>query len=1047
MPQARVLIYGLDGGDEDDPGKRGPNHHLVAGNVRFDNPIAIIWDPGDMGVGDWVNTPGQVFFTLPVEHPQIDLIEPMQVHYRVEVKRDGVWEALDDNTDGLIYDMQAGPDEVVFRGMNYVGLLNRTFEQRFKPKLGPDVPISKGGSKYVKKTIDYVVKDQLKVEAALTSSPVGFIHAPALPGWSEKITIYSVFQQRLEFIAGMMESHVADTNRRPRLRVVRNSNPNQTELSYDEDNDDEFYQWVFDDVPGTKVDDLKLEYGGMINGFQVVPFGPTWATKGLGVGRTQTGTLPLYATSVPKMEGGGNFPTWDWGSFPVARVFPDIIDANDLKRRTARMVRRAGQFGQSVGLALSLDGLKPVEQWQLLDHFPVSIDRGVVNTELYNDGYWTAVGWQWRLFRDGHDELVLSLEPHDALSTSITADLIPSDPVAPAGPVRVGCGEPEVSDTWGERVYYDRCTGLTWELTDCPDGVAVAHSWVETFTRTMFPFVAQDSEFITDGLTPRWGAPTGPLAAQMGTDGSSAYVYANSSDSDSSRNAVSSIPIFDTALQTPVELLVKWRADCPQVTNALKKGPASVDITVAGRVFSLKVQDILFTGATGYDNGDVLGPGIKTLTINTAIRSYSNTGSTTPLGSGEATFYPDADAEANINARLRVEQDGSDVYLKGKIWFESEAEPNDWDYEATSAGTAVDLTATPLTMTIRPFRNPLSGPETNISRTTYVDRIELVAGETLNYATDLTVDLGSPAVTVRVHDFSYAGNPTVWTATTNEAFQSGGGAQAAASAAIWPLPVDGTDPAANDAYTDRSLTDLWEIEFPEGATVAQMSMEVTSTAFSTADDLPFKVYRVSPALALIDGVDIPPPILVDGDVLFEGVVPAHASGSETRHFTWVGDIVASGTQQFAVVFVAPLPAYAPPPYSSAVLTLDIVSVNYLEGEFEYCWAVRPPVPWVEFDVDQPFPDPGQIVPRRLIAHGDGVTQYFFTVVNGLYDPVTPDPDTVAIPYQPGSPRIDVDGQYQNYAETDATIGEFYLNFPPEADEDVYGEWRRAVNQA
>jgi hypothetical protein len=1051
--KARVLIYDLDRGTEGSPGTRGPAWHLNGSGKRvFDNPIAIIWDPGDLGVGDWVNTPGTMFFTLPVNHPQVDLIEPMQVHYRVEIKHNDVWEALDDNTDGLITKVDATENEVVIYGLNYVGLLDRTFEQRFKPKLGPDVPINKGGSKYVNKTIDYAVKDQLAVEAAIPSSPVGFIVAPTLPGWTEKITIYSVFKQRLQFIAGLMDSHIADTNRRPRLRVERNSN----HAGYNAATMNEQYQWVFGDVPGIALDDLKLEYGALVNGFRVVPIDDNFATKGLGVGRTQTGTLPQYATSVPVLEGGGSFPTWNWGSFPIVSIFDEIIDANDLKRRTARLARRAGQFGQAVGLALSVGGVEPVRQWTLLDRFPVVIDRGVIHTELYNDGYWTAVGWSWRLFRDGHDELVITLEPHDTLSTSITSDLIPADPVSPSGPVRVGCGEPEINDTYNERIYYDRCSGLTYVLEDCDEVQYVAQSVIETFTRTLDPWVANDSEFITHGVTRAWGAASGPLAADMMIDGSTVRVPAASSASDASRYAEAQIDVLADDLATPVEVLVKWIADMPTVSSAGNSScKASVKITVAGRSFDMEIQARDFGASNVYDNGDVLEAIQVNLKLNGSTIVYSGLGSSVPLGTSETAFRPYHDPEQMLVGRLRVEQAGTDVLMQGKMWFEDESEPAEWLYELSIPGAAVDLTTTPLVMRIRPYKNPASGPENGLLRTTYVDSIELLT-ENRDYIglpdvphhgtfsfpwyqetdTDYIVtpetDIVMSAVSLRDNGVVAASSPArvvyvqdVWPVTSPDG-----------ASAIHMVP--GYDSGTLAAYHAVGVV---QFVLPEETTVARLTgaIRALTAAFNPLSaDLPYKIAVLNPSLDF-DAMDDPAGFVQDdldltaGTIIFEGTIPMGWTDDSGTDLRLVPDLdvqfLASGTIQIAIFYER----------NEEVNLWLSGALDLYKGNTDYCWGVKPPVPWHDGDPTYPFPTTGQIVPRHKVATGNALAQYFYTTIRGLYLPF--DPDAVAIPYQPGSLRVDVDGLYVNLAESDPTTGLFFLPFAPESDEDVFAEWR------
>lgn len=1079
---ARVLIFDLDRGTSGAPGKRGPAYTLNShGKKVFNPPIAIIWDPSNLGVGDWVNTAStSVFWTMPGNHPQMDLIAPMQCHYRVETYRNGAWQSIDDNTDGLVTDIDATGDEVVVKGQSYVSLLNRTVERRFKPKLGPDVPINKGGSKYVNQKIEAVIADQLATEAKITSSPVGFIEAPDLPGWSEKVTIYSIFKNRLDFIGGLMESHAADTAKRPRIRVIRTSrNPN----FYDPTTDDETYKWVFEDEPGTKRDELRLDYGGLVQGFRVIPFGDNWATEAMGVGRTQTGTLPQYATSTPDVEGGGKFPEWYWGSFPLATIFADIQDENDLKRRTAHMARRAAFLGQSVGLALAVDyvepplgtngvSIEPTYDWKLLDHFPIHIDRNAVHTELYNDGYWTVVGWQWRLFVDGHTELVLTFEPHDDLTTDITPDLIPSvAPPGPTGPVRVGCGQPEVNNTYGERMYYDRCSGLMYQLGDCPTVESVPYNWVETFTRTINPFVANDSEFVTNGITRRWSSFGGTLAGQLLIDGLNLTV-GGVLTYDPTDSAFVTIPILSDDLAYPVELLVAWHADVDMVAFPTAANKAKLLVSVAGQTFTLSLDQTDLGGATSYSNGDVLGPTVEHLSVqagssSTKIASYSNAGSTVPLASGESAFNPDhAASGVTILARLRVEWGtGSHPVLSANIWFGDDPEPTTWmlDHYVDGSGSVQDPKTQPLTLELHPYPDHLSNTDDGITRSISVEQVTIEEGETANYlsAGDGVEPMGTATISSSAFsnssDLDADGNELAARVLNLFANAPGGVDGSTITYHVHDMPAVGLDvegstyQSALDSWPDPTVVtytsmpqQIVELTVPDGANFGLFSLGILGTnnsAGATPADWKLVILDSNIDFDALDGVTktVEPktPAISYTQVIAEGHAPVGGIGTQNYGSVAVQLQVTAGTKiQLAFLQTGPAPL--------GPLTLSASGIiSFYQGLTDYCWQVAPPVPWQDFNPAQPYPDPGQIVPMRLVGHGDGTTQFFYTTVNGLGVPL--DPAAVLIPYQPGSLRVRVDTEFQNVAETTPGSGLFFLDFAPLADEDVYAEWRRAAS--
>ena len=268
--KARILIREVNTGTEGDPNTRGP----------LNPPIAIIEDASNVGAGEWLNSPGEFFFTLPATHEQAHLIEPYLVHYALELYRGSGWHEVHA---GLIIDFDATPDEVVFYGMDYLGLLSKVYDERFSIK-GPDTSIANGGAKYVKERISYIIQDQLEGARDAEFSPVGFINVPEVADWDERITINSTFKERLSFILGLMDSHRAGTGKRTRLNYLKNIGGT--------------YRWDVQESPGTNRDSLRFEYGGLVQGFEVIPF-EDFGTKVMAVGRTVTGTLPMYAEAHP----------------------------------------------------------------------------------------------------------------------------------------------------------------------------------------------------------------------------------------------------------------------------------------------------------------------------------------------------------------------------------------------------------------------------------------------------------------------------------------------------------------------------------------------------------------------------------------------------------------------------------------------------------------------------------------------------------------------------------------------------------------------------
>ena len=124
-------------------------------------------------------------------------------------------------------------------------------------------------------------------------------------------------------------------------------------------------------------DNLRLEYGSLVQGFHVIPFGQ-WATKVHGIGRTTDGVKPFYATA--KAPG---IDETVWGSYPHVNVWSDLEDANDLQRRTNQAAVSVAKIGKRMALGIRVDSLDVKDGWDITDSVPVKIVRGVVDTTRF----------------------------------------------------------------------------------------------------------------------------------------------------------------------------------------------------------------------------------------------------------------------------------------------------------------------------------------------------------------------------------------------------------------------------------------------------------------------------------------------------------------------------------------------------------------------------------------------------------------------------------------------------------------------------------------
>lgn len=416
---------------------------LTSTSSRGPGPVvATIEDPNGLGASQYMNSPGEFHMTLPALHPQISAIVPWLTHYSVQIWWGDRYRSV---FDGLVTDIDATEDDAVIYGMDYLGLLDLTVDERYNPSK-PDLPHTQGGSKYVDQQISDIVWDLLSTSKG-TNSPVKFISLPAKDSvqfdvFSEHVTVYSTYAQRLSFIAGLLDSHKQGTGNRSRLWVERSyTNPYI-----------DSYRWRLSDNVGQTRDNLRFEYGGLVQNFRVVMFGD-FGTMAAGIGRTKEGTKVMYrSAAAPGMS--QNL----WGRVVKPMLYTDLSDAADLERRTAQVAASYGRVGKRLALGIRVDALQPLDGYDIGDSIPVDIVRGVIDTNRYGDGYWTIHGIEWNMAADGSTDLTLSILPREDGSKP-DAELIPfSDPLA-SREWSVGYGAP--SDDLESPFYYDE-NGSIW---------------------------------------------------------------------------------------------------------------------------------------------------------------------------------------------------------------------------------------------------------------------------------------------------------------------------------------------------------------------------------------------------------------------------------------------------------------------------------------------------------------------------------------------------------------------------------------------------------
>lgn len=468
-----TFVLSLGSEVDDDGGGAGPAPNTT-GYARVRGPVrvvlrdmgadrkpgtikAIIEDPANLGISAYVNEPGEMYFTLPATHPQAGECEPYERHYAVQQYRNGNWK---DVANGILTDFDASADDIIVYGIDYLGFLAFSIDTRFPPS--PEAAdlnksTDDGGSRYVNKHIDFIIADQLERAIAAEDSPLGFFHMGHIDdltmGGLLEISIYSSFVQRLDFVRGLLDSYRQGTGIRSRLKARKD--PSQADR----------WEWDVRADPGIDRDNLRMEYGSLVQGFRVIGFTDTFATKVHGIGREPYSTVLRY--HMWPEEGAPDSEMGRWGNIAKANIWQDIIDKNDLRRRVRQMYVESNKVGKRIALGLRVHSLQPWDGFDLTDNIPLDIVRGMVDTNRYGSGYWTIWGQEWRVFPDGHDELTLVIRPKED-GKPVDPDLLPGD----AGPPKefcIGHGPPTGDMICACTSYLDIDTGTIYKCPGEPE--------------------------------------------------------------------------------------------------------------------------------------------------------------------------------------------------------------------------------------------------------------------------------------------------------------------------------------------------------------------------------------------------------------------------------------------------------------------------------------------------------------------------------------------------------------------------------------------------
>lgn len=438
----------------------------VSGNRRPGRTVGLIDDAAHIGASEYYNSPGEFYFTLPHTHPQIASIDPWATHYELEFHRGNGWEVV---AEGLIHDFDASPDDVVFYGFDYLGILAQMIDERFNPLASPKakaylygeaVPAGKvDGSYYENRTIKQIVTDQIDRAIHGADSPLGFFTRGPIADMTENIIIYCTFKPRLQFITGLLESWKGKgaVGKRTRIRAIRTVGGG--------------HEFRVDDDPGFDRPNLRMEYGGLVNGFRLIPYG-TFGTRVHAIGQEIGSSQLQYTTVLTPVPTGedANYNENRYGRWPTTNLWQDITDKADLSRRANQFARSLGRVGKQLALGIRVDAMMLKDGWDITDSIPVHIRRGIIDTTRYattedGESYWTIWGWVFRVSPDGHTDLTLSILPKEN-NVAAADDLTPSAPIlSNLDQWQLAEADPTTDDADGSsRLWTNTQTGETFRL-------------------------------------------------------------------------------------------------------------------------------------------------------------------------------------------------------------------------------------------------------------------------------------------------------------------------------------------------------------------------------------------------------------------------------------------------------------------------------------------------------------------------------------------------------------------------------------------------------
>ena len=357
---------------------------------------AVISDAKYIGCSTYMNQGGEMFFTLPYNHPQIAECDPLNRHYRVDRwdEEDAVYRTVGS---GILQDYSATDNETVFYGVDYLGVLNQTLTDASGASAGNTVT-------YNDKTVSFIFQAEMSTVKNEANSRLGFITVESTI--SPSATTYDLFtagEQRTAFLSNVASIAQAGTT----SKVVFGNRIESATQSYG--------SFFLDMNHASAVNNsLRLVYGANVKRFSFSPNFRNLRTRAL-----------VIATSIFN----NIVPTKIWSPVATSALASTygIIDRVDLQEdiisQSAASSRAAYNLYQSspdklraITVSVVDGSIIPFKNYKIGDDVRVIIERGNVNI----DANLTISGQEWVGREDGSEEISFDFFNRDQQSYELS---------------------------------------------------------------------------------------------------------------------------------------------------------------------------------------------------------------------------------------------------------------------------------------------------------------------------------------------------------------------------------------------------------------------------------------------------------------------------------------------------------------------------------------------------------------------------------------------------------------------------------------------------